>query len=219
MPGGFGDRGVEGKIAAIRHAREAKVPFLGICLGMQVRGIMKHCLMATTCCTLHTHARTHTHTPPQCAVIEYARTVLGWSNANSAEFVPSLSGPSAVVIFMPEINPSQMGGTMRLGARATVLRPRADGKRTLAAGASQLQLVSQLQPASGLVQRPPTNAHPRPALAPADVYADARSVWERHRHRYEVNPEAVAPLTAAGLHFVGTDDRSQRMEIVELDRE
>ncbi len=100
VPGGFGDRGVEGKIAAIAYARESKTPFLGICLGMQ------------------------------CAVIEYARHVLGWTSANSAEF--DAKSPYPVVVFMPEINASQMGGTMRLGARATILRGRADGQASLA---------------------------------------------------------------------------------------
>ena len=100
VPGGFGDRGVEGKIAAIRYAREGGVPFLGICLGMQ------------------------------CLVIEYARNVLGWAGANSAEF--NADTPHPVIVFMPEINTSQMGGTMRLGSRATYLKPRADGKFTLA---------------------------------------------------------------------------------------
>jgi len=100
VPGGFGDRGVEGKIVAIQYARESKTPFLGICLGMQ------------------------------CAVIEYARNVLGWTGANSAEF--SQDTPHPVIIFMGEINPSQMGGTMRLGSRATYFRPRPDGTVTLA---------------------------------------------------------------------------------------
>lgn len=153
VPGGFGDRGVEGKILAVKYARENKVPFLGICLGMQ------------------------------CAVIEYSRNVLSLERANSAEFDPK--SPHPVVIFMPEINPQQMGGTMRLGARATLLKDRKDGnKQTLA----------------------------------RDLYGrETRYVWERHRHRYEVNPEYVEPLTNAGLIFSGTDDRSQRMEIIELD--
>ena len=152
VPGGFGDRGVEGKIAAIRHARESKQPFLGICLGMQ------------------------------CAVIEHARTVLGWTGANSAEFDPTSAHP--VIVFMPEINPSQMGGTMRLGTRRTLLRGKGE----------------------------------RPTIA-RDIYGkDIKYVWERHRHRYEVNPDAVPALTSAGLVFSGTDDRAQRMEIIELDR-
>jgi CTP synthase (UTP-ammonia lyase) len=100
VPGGFGDRGVEGKILAVQHARETKKPFLGICLGMQ------------------------------CAVIEYARNVLGKAGANSAEF--DAKSPYPAVVFMPEINPAFMGGTMRLGARATVLRGRPDAKPCLA---------------------------------------------------------------------------------------
>eukprot|EP00500_Bicosoecida_sp_ms1_P005278 CAMPEP_0203821368 /NCGR_PEP_ID=MMETSP0115-20131106/42942_1 /ASSEMBLY_ACC=CAM_ASM_000227 /TAXON_ID=33651 /ORGANISM="Bicosoecid sp, Strain ms1" /LENGTH=558 /DNA_ID=CAMNT_0050730389 /DNA_START=39 /DNA_END=1712 /DNA_ORIENTATION=- len=153
VPGGFGDRGVEGKILAVNYARTHKVPFLGVCLGMQ------------------------------CAVIEYARNVLGWEGAHSTEF--EKDAPHKVVIFMPEINPVTLGGTMRLGARATQLHEREDGKTSL---------VSLVYP-----------GHTR--------------VLERHRHRYEVNPELVDKISAAGLFFSGTDDSGRRMEIVELDRD
>ncbi|MDD3570783.1 MAG: CTP synthase [Lachnospiraceae bacterium] len=85
VPGGFGDRGVEGKITAIRYARENKVPFLGICLGMQ------------------------------CAVIEFARNVLGYKDAFTAEIRPDT--PHPVIDLMPEQRDIEdMGGTMRLGA-------------------------------------------------------------------------------------------------------
>ena len=85
VPGGFGSRGVEGKIAAIRYAREKKIPFLGICLGMQ------------------------------CTVIEYARDVLGWTDANSTEFDEKT--PHPVIDLMEEQRGiTQKGGTMRLGA-------------------------------------------------------------------------------------------------------
>lgn len=85
VPGGFGDRGVEGKITAIKYARENKVPFLGICLGMQ------------------------------CAVIEYARNVLGYKDAFTAEIMPDT--PHPVIDLMPEQRDIEdMGGTMRLGA-------------------------------------------------------------------------------------------------------
>ena len=84
MPGGFGGRGIEGKISAVRWARENGVPFLGICLGMQV------------------------------AVIEYARNVLGFSDANSSEFDPE--GAHSVIDIMPDQLGVKMGGTMRLGA-------------------------------------------------------------------------------------------------------
>lgn len=97
VPGGFGSRGVEGKIAAIKYAREHKIPFLGICLGMQ------------------------------CTVIEYARDVLGWKDANSTEFDEKTSHP--VIDLMEEQRGiTQKGGTMRLGAYPCVLK-----KGTLAA--------------------------------------------------------------------------------------
>eukprot|EP00980_Cylindrotheca_fusiformis_P026427 scaffold16150_cov112-Cylindrotheca_fusiformis.AAC.6 len=93
VPGGFGSRGFEGKINAIRRAREKKIPFLGICLGMQA------------------------------AVIEYARSFADIPTAHSAEFQDGLvEGENDVVIFMPEGDRERMGGTMRLGARETVLR-------------------------------------------------------------------------------------------------
>jgi len=93
VPGGFGARGIEGKVNAIRYVRENKIPFLGICLGMQV------------------------------AVIEYTRHVLGRKRASSREFDSSLSDSEAAVIFMPEGDPQHFGGTMRLGGRRTILRP------------------------------------------------------------------------------------------------
>ena len=91
VPGGFGSRGVEGKIAAIKYAREKKIPFLGICLGMQ------------------------------CTVIEYARDVLGWKDANSTEFDENTTHP--VIDLMDEQRGvTQKGGTMRLGAYPCVLK-------------------------------------------------------------------------------------------------
>lgn len=85
VPGGFGDRGIEGKITAVRYARENKLPFFGICLGMQ------------------------------CAVIEYARNVLGLQGAHSSELVPET--PYPVIDLMPEQKDiDELGGTMRLGA-------------------------------------------------------------------------------------------------------
>ncbi len=93
VPGGFGARGFEGKIEAIRTARLEKMPFVGICLGMQA------------------------------AVVEFARNVAGISNAHSAEFIDSESPDyEDLIIFMPEGDRTRMGGTMRLGARETILR-------------------------------------------------------------------------------------------------
>ncbi|KAK8591707.1 hypothetical protein V6N13_031740 [Hibiscus sabdariffa] len=146
VPGGFGDRGVQGKILAAKYARENKVPFLGICLGMQI------------------------------AVIEYARSVLGLHDANTEEFDPQTSNPC--VIFMPEGSKTHMGGTMRLGSRRTYF------------------VV--------------------PDCKSAKLYGDATFVDERHRHRYEVNPDMISKLEAAGLSFVGRDESGRRMEIVEL---
>ena len=91
VPGGFGTRGTEGKIAAIRYAREKKIPFLGICLGMQM------------------------------AVVEYARHVLGYEDANSTELDLKTTHP--VIDLMPEQNGVvDLGGTLRLGAYPCVLR-------------------------------------------------------------------------------------------------
>ncbi len=91
VPGGFGERGIEGKLAAIRYARENKVPFLGICLGMQ------------------------------CAVVEYARNVLGYADANSTEFDTDTAHPM-IHIMEDQIGVSDKGGTMRLGAYQATLK-------------------------------------------------------------------------------------------------
>ena len=91
VPGGFGSRGVEGKIAAIRYAREKKIPFLGICLGMQ------------------------------CTVTEYARDVLGWTDANSTEFDENTEHP-VIDLMEEQRGVTQKGGTMRLGAYPCVLK-------------------------------------------------------------------------------------------------
>lgn len=92
VPGGFGDRGVPGKIAAIKYAREHKIPFLGICLGMQ------------------------------CTVIEYARDVVGWKDANSTEFDANTAHP-VIDLMADQRGVTQKGGTMRLGAYPCVIKP------------------------------------------------------------------------------------------------
>jgi CTP synthase len=156
VPGGFGDRGVEGKIAAAKYARENKVPYLGVCLGFQV------------------------------AVMEYARNVLGWAGANSEEF--DTDAEHNVIVFMPEINPSQMGGTMRLGARRTLVRH---------------------FPADADIPQSSTHVERLYGVGKKDLL-------ERHRHRYEVNPELVSKLEAGGLYFTGRDETGERMEVAEL---
>ncbi|KAK7313823.1 hypothetical protein VNO77_39025 [Canavalia gladiata] len=146
VPGGFGDRGVQGKILAAKYARENSVPFLGICLGMQI------------------------------AVIEFARSVLGLHDANSTEFDPKTKNPC--VIFMPEGSKTHMGGTMRLGSRRTYFE--VDDCKSV------------------------------------KLYGNASFIDERHRHRYEVNPDMISQLESAGLSFVGKDESGKRMEIIEL---
>lgn len=89
VPGGFGSRGTEGMILAAKWARENKVPYLGICLGLQI------------------------------ATIEFVRNVMNVKDVNSAEFFPELPEEKQVVVYMPEIDKNNMGGTMRLGLRPT----------------------------------------------------------------------------------------------------
>ena len=90
VPGGFGDRGIEGMITAVRYAREHKVPYFGICLGMQM------------------------------AVIEFARHVLGWADANSAEFSSTTAHP-VIALMADQVDVTEKGGTMRLGKYPCVL--------------------------------------------------------------------------------------------------
>ena len=113
----------------------------------------------------------------QCAVIEFARNVVGWADAHSAELNPKTAHP--VVIEMPEHNPGDLGGTMRLGLRETVF-----GKNV-----------------SSVIQK---------------LHGNVDSVEERHRHRYEVNPEMVDEFESHGMHFVGKDTTGKRMEIMEV---
>ena len=144
VPGGFGSRGTDGKIEAVRYARENDVPFLGLCLGFQM------------------------------AVIEQARNVLGLEGAHSAEIDEET--PHPVIDILPEQKEvDDMGGTMRLGAHETQIEA-----GTLA----------------------------------AEIYA-ADACTERHRHRYEVNPEYIDQLESENMVFSGTAGR--RMEILELD--
>ncbi|HYF12543.1 MAG TPA: CTP synthase [Actinomycetota bacterium] len=146
VPGGFGWRGVEGKLDAVRYAREEGVPYLGLCLGLQ------------------------------CAVIEFARNVCGLDDANSSEFDPAT--PHPVIDLLPEQkNVTDLGGSMRLGA----------------------------QP-----------CHVVPGTHAADVYGDA-VVYERHRHRYEVNPVYHEALSGKGLVFSGMSPDGRLVEIVELE--
>jgi len=152
IPGGFGVRGVEGKILAAEWCRVNKKPILGVCLGFQSM------------------------------VINQARSVLKWEEANSTEFDENTKHP--VVLFMPEIDKTTMGGNMRLGARDTLITDMADGSKSLS----------------------------------YHLYGKKDRVSERHRHRYEVNPELIAEIEKSGLKFCGRDESGERMEICELPR-
>jgi CTP synthase len=145
VPGGFGVRGVEGKILAARFARERGVPYLGICLGMQV------------------------------AVAEFARHVAGMDGANSTEFDPET--PFPVIDLLPEQKEVRdMGGTMRLGADPVKLH---DDTRA------------------------------------REIYGEA-VIYERHRHRYEVNNHLRRRLEQEGLVCSGTSPDDRLVEIIEL---
>ena len=186
VPGGFGIRGVEGKVLAAKYCRESKTPYLGVCLGMQVM------------------------------VIEYARHMLGLKGANSTEFDEAT--PHPVVLFMPEINQKVMGGTMRLGARATVITPRLaiDGSPTLAREVYGFHLDDKMDSSSSSSSNGTDDA----AATGSVLENMTMSVMERHRHRYEVNPDKVEAIEKAGhgLIFSGRDDQGVRMEIAELPR-
>jgi CTP synthase len=145
VPGGFGVRGIEGKIQAARYAREEGLPYLGICLGMQI------------------------------AVAEFARHLAGMDGANSTEFDPET--PYPVIDLLPEQKEVRdMGGTMRLGADPVKLH---DGTRV------------------------------------REIYGEA-VIYERHRHRYEVNNHLRKRLEHAGLVFGGTSPDDRLVEVIEL---
>lgn len=177
VPGGFGERGTEGMIKAANWARKNKIPYLGICLGMQV------------------------------AVIEFARKVCNIPTASSAEFKPETSDP--LIIFMPEIDPTTLGGTMRLGLKPTHFQPGTEWSKLGALYRNDVSPATEcLNLPNGTVQDSNnSNAGKEPAPF---------TILERHRHRYEVNPAYIDTLASHGLTFVGKDDRGERMEILEL---
>jgi len=146
IPGGFGGRGIEGKIAAAQVAREEGIPYLGICLGMQI------------------------------AVAEFARHVAGMEGANSTEF--DIETPFPVIDLLPEQKEvADLGGTMRLGADPIKLH---------------------------------TGTRAR------EIYGEA-VIYERHRHRYEVNNLLRKRLQSAGLRISGTSPDERLVEVVELE--
>ena len=148
VPGGFGETGIEGKIAAIKFARENKIPYFGLCYGMQLM------------------------------TVEYARNVAGLKDAHTTEINPET--PHPVIMILPEqvekLAKKDFGGSMRLGAYPC-------------------DLVE-----GSIAQK----AYGKPSIS------------ERHRHRYEVNPEYIERLTKAGLMFSGLSPDRRLMEIAEL---
>ena len=146
IPGGFGYRGIEGKIEAIQYIRENKIPFLGICLGLQ------------------------------CAVIEFARNVCNIKDANSSEF--SQSSKNLVIDLLPDQNleKDDVGASMRLGTYPCKIQ-------------------------SGSVSK--------------SIYKD-EVIYERHRHRYEVNNKCRDQLAEGGLVFSGLSPDNNLVEMIEL---
>ena len=145
VPGGFGSRGIEGKINACQYARTHGIPYLGICLGMQI------------------------------AIIEFARHVLGMNDANSAEINPET--PYPVIDILPEQKEvTDMGGTMRLGQYPCTLNPESKSY--------------------GLYE--------------------SSMIYERHRHRYEVNNDYRNDLLSGGMIFAGTSPDNHIVEMVEI---
>ena len=151
VPGGFGETGIEGKIDAIRFARENKIPYFGLCYGMQLM------------------------------TVEYARNVAGLESAHTTEIAPDTKHP--IIMILPDqaekLVRKDYGGSMRLGAYRCVLK---DG--TLARSAYGTGEIS-----------------------------------ERHRHRYEVNPDYIEQLEKTGLVFSGTSPDGTLMEIAELPKD
>ncbi|KAH9747019.1 CTP synthase [Citrus sinensis] len=192
VPGGFGNRGVQGKILAAKYAREHRIPYLGICLGMQV------------------------------AVIEFARSVLNLRDANSTEFDPNTKNPC--VIFMPEGSKTHMGGTMRLGSRRTYFQVKdCKSAKLFICGFNYVEIiiskasyVPQVYNITSAFIEQRCCRLAKPLALCVIRYGNRTFIDERHRHRYEVNPDMIARLENAGLSFTGKDETSQRMEIVEL---
>jgi CTP synthase len=146
VPGGFGYRGIEGKIGAIEYLRKNKIPFLGICLGLQ------------------------------CAVIEYARNVCGISDANSTEFSQTTKNPVIDLLPNQDLEADDVGASMRLGTYPCKIQPDTIAK---------------------------------------DIYNN-EIIYERHRHRYEVNNKFRNELESKGLVFSGLSPDEDLVEMIEL---
>jgi CTP synthase len=147
VPGGFGNRGIEGKIKVIEYARKNNIPFLGICLGLQL------------------------------AVIEFAKNVCNIKDATSEEF--NKNSQNLIIKYLPgQSEITQMGGTLRLGSYEAILKEKSK--------------VSK-------------------------VYFDKLKVSERHRHRYEVNPEFHGILLKNGLDLSGLSKDGKLVEFISIE--
>lgn len=139
----------------------------------------------------------------QMAVIEFARNVCGIEKAGSEELEQNLQ--SKIVVSMPEIDRNKLGGTMRLGLRPTHFQT-----------GSEWSKLRALYSASKSKRVLTHNSSEKGVSLSATTDATAPIILERHRHRYEVNPDYIQKLSEAGLPFVGKDDKGERMEIIEL---
>ena len=157
LPGGFGHRGVEGMVCACRYARTHKLPYFGICLGMQI------------------------------AVIEFARSVLGYADANSREFDEMCDHP--VIDLMKNQEGVIKGGTMRLGSYPCKVTP------------------------GSILEKAYTSCHAELVSASND---DCLVIAERHRHRYEFNNDFRTQMQEAGLTISGTSPDGTLVEAVEV---
>ncbi|MFH1636901.1 MAG: CTP synthase [Candidatus Woesearchaeota archaeon] len=180
VPGGFGSSGVEGKIKAIKFARENNIPFLGLCYGMQL------------------------------AVIEFARNVCGMEDANTSEVDEKTKHPVIDILTAQKklMEESKYGGTMRLGAYAAMLK---DGSQVLELYKERLEEDSEA------VKKLKNCKEELFRLGILEK--GKKTVLERHRHRYEVNPKFIPELENKGLVFSGyhiREDKTKLMEFIEL---
>ena len=191
VPGGFGFRGIEGKILAVNYARTNAVPFLGICLGMQL------------------------------AIIEFARNVLGYTDAGSVEFDPDTGHP--VIHLMPDQEGvTDLGGTLRLGAYPCVIQ---EGCKAYELYKEHDEKTNDHVPCYVNLFAEDRKAGPEeeseaegPLTKKQETSTGKKSIkiFERHRHRYEVNNDYREELTAHGMTLSGISPDGRIVEMIEL---
>ncbi len=182
IPGGFGISGVEGKINAIKYAREKNIPFLGLCYGMQL------------------------------AIIEYARNVCKIKDADTTETSKKTEHP--VIDILPAqkilIKDNKYGGTMRLGAYASILK---ENSKVLQLYKETKRLEEDRERILKLM------GDKKEQFRLGILEKGKTTILERHRHRYEVNPKFISKLEEKGLVFSGyhiREDKTKLMEFIEL---